>query len=84
MADVDHGERVLLDNFKAAGPVRIAQAGSCGGLDPVESFARVRALQPEQKQGDRNGCVVELKHAKQSDFKEAKIIISELEIEPLP
>ena len=55
VADVDHGERVVLDDFETAGPARLAQARAYGGFDPFGSLARLLALQPEQEQGDRNG-----------------------------
>ena len=55
VADVDDGERVLLDDLEAAGPARLAQAGAYRGLDPVRSLARLLALQPQQKQRDGNG-----------------------------
>ena len=55
-----------------------------GGLDPVGSLARLLALQPQQKQRDGDGRIVELECAGQVQFEAAKIMISELEIEMLP
>ena len=50
VADVDDGERVVLDDFEPAGPSHLAQAGAYRGFDPVGSLARLLALQPQQKQ----------------------------------
>ena len=47
MTDVDHGERVVLDDFEPAGPSRVAQARPDSGFDPVGSLARLLALQPQ-------------------------------------
>ena len=55
VADIDHGERILLDDFEPAGPPHFAQARSDSGFDPVGSHARLLALQPEQEQGGGNG-----------------------------
>ena len=83
MADVDDGERVVLDNFETAGPARLAQAGAYCRFDTFGSLARLLALQPEQEQGGGNGRIVELERAGQAQFEAAKIMISELEIEML-
>src|SRR6188768_4022909 len=84
VADVDHGEGVLLDHFEAAGPKDVAEARSHGCLDPRGIILGPHPLQPEQEQRDRDGGVVELKTAEQAHLKRAKMIIPEREIEPLP
>ena len=47
VADIDHGERVVLDDFEPAGPTRLAQARAYGSFDTFGSPARLLALQPE-------------------------------------
>ena len=84
VADVDHGERVVLDDLEPAGPARLAQSGAYRGFDPVGSLARLFALQPEQEQRDGDGRVAELERAGQAQFEAAKIMMSELEVEMLP
>ena len=84
VADIDHRQRVLPDDFEAAGPARIAQARSHSGFDVGSRLAGPLALQPEQEQCDGDGGIVELKRAQQVDFQRTEIVISELEVEPLP
>lgn len=50
---------------------------NCRKLQPHPS-------QPEQEKRDRDGCIVELKRAQQTDFEATKIVSSEPEVEPLP
>ena len=42
MADVDHGERILPDDFEPAGPAGVAQARSHGGFDPAAALPAAR------------------------------------------
>ena len=65
VADIDHRQRILRDDFEPARPLRVAQAGSYRGLDPLRRLARLHALQPEQEQGDGDRGVVELHRAEQ-------------------
>src|SRR3977135_265044 len=83
-ADVDHGERVRIDNLEAAGPADVAQARSHGGFDPGRGLGWPRVSQPEQEQGDRDGGIVELERTPQAHFEPTKIVTLELKIEALP
>src|SRR5262245_36522335 len=49
MADVDYGERVVLNDLEPAGPARIAQTGAYRGLDSFGRLAGPLTLQPHQK-----------------------------------
>src|SRR5687768_10663417 len=44
VADIDHGERVVLDDFEPARPARLAQSAAYRGFDPVGRLARLLAL----------------------------------------
>src|SRR5260221_13885776 len=55
MADVDNGERPLVDHLEAAGPACIVETRSYSGFDPARSYPGPHNLQPEQEQGDRDG-----------------------------
>jgi len=83
MADIDHCKWFSLNDLKAArqrvsrSPDRTAASISPG------NFSGACAAQPQQKQGDGDGGIVELKRAEQVHFEEAKIVFLELEIEAL-
>ena len=81
--DVDHGERVLLNYLQASGPARRAEARSDGGFDVGRGFSGPRPSQPEQEQGDRDGCIVDLERAQQARFEEAKLVVLEPQVEML-
>src|SRR5665647_578993 len=84
VTDVDDGERVLPNSLEASRPARFAQARSHRGFDFARRISRSRAALPEQEQSDRDRGIVQLKRAPQARFKETKIVISELEVKPLP
>ncbi len=54
------------DDFEAAGPTRVAQAGSHRGFDCGRMRRRLCVLQPEQEQRDGDGGIVELECAQQA------------------
>src|SRR6185437_8420082 len=83
VADVNDREGILSDSFETAGPARLAEPGSHGGLIARSGVARPRALQPAQKQGGRNRGIVKLEAASQGDIRYVEAMIAKREVEAL-
>src|ERR1700731_4183254 len=81
--DIDHGERFSLNHLQTSGPARRAEARSDRSFDSGRGFSRPRPSQPEQEQGDCDGCIVDLERAQQARFQRAKVAVLELEVEAL-
>src|ERR1700722_4212148 len=83
VADVDQGERLLLNHLQASRPARRAEARSDGGFDVGSGFSGPHPSQPEQEQGDRDGCIVDLERAEQIRFEKAELVVLEPQVEML-